>query len=106
MKATQGVKLDTALKDCTKAIELGDSPAAALDSRALVYFKLGRLDDARADLDAALDLHPNLAASLYLRGVVRRRQGAAATGDADLDGARFFAPRIDEDYAGYGVKPS
>ena len=106
IKATQGVKLDTALKDCTKAIELGDSPAAALDSRALVYFKLNRLDDARADLDAALDLRPSLAASLYMRGVVRRRQGAAATGDADLDGARFFAPRIDEDYAGYGVKPS
>jgi len=106
IKATRGVKLDTALKDCTRSIELGESPAGALDSRAMVYFKLGRLDDAVADLDAALDIRPDLAGSLYLRGIIRRRQGKTAAGDTDLDGARFFALRIDEDYAGFGVKPS
>ncbi len=105
IKGTLGVKLDTALKDCTKSIELGDSAAAALDSRAMVYFKLGRLDDALVDLDAVLDLVPELSASLYMRGIVEERQGKAAAAAADLDAARFASPRIDEDYARYGVKP-
>jgi len=42
IKAILSVQLDTALKDCTKAIELGESSVLALDNRSLVYFKLGR----------------------------------------------------------------
>ena len=104
IKGTTGTALDTALKDCTKAIELSDSSAHILDSRGLVYFKLGRLEDALADFEAALDQAPGLPASLYMRGVIRRRMGATG-GDADLAAARMMAPRIDEDYARYGIKP-
>ena len=99
------MQLETALKDCTKSIELGDDSAAPLDSRALVYFKLGRLDDALADLNAALDQRPDQAGSLFLRGVVERKT-ARTQSDDDLRGARIESPRIDEDYARYGVRPT
>jgi tetratricopeptide (TPR) repeat protein len=104
IKATLSVQLDTALKDCTKAIELGESSAAALDSRSMVYFKLGRLDDALIDIDAALDQVPELAASRFMRGVIAIRQGREADAANDLAAARFYEPRIDETYARYGVK--
>ncbi|WP_233503675.1 DUF3857 domain-containing protein [Sphingomonas psychrotolerans] len=104
LKATGNVALDTALKDCSKAIELAESPASILDSRGLVYFRLGRMGDALADFDAALEQVPDMAASLYMRGVIRKRAGTAG-GDADLAAARMIAPRIDEDYARYGIKP-
>ncbi|RDE06938.1 DUF3857 domain-containing protein [Sphingomonas aracearum] len=105
IKGTQNVALDTALKDCTKAIELADNPAAILDSRAMVYFRLGRMDDALADLDAALAAEPTMGASLYLRGVVQRRMGKAAAGDADLLLARAINPLSDERYGKFGIRP-
>jgi tetratricopeptide (TPR) repeat protein len=104
IKGTLNVALDTALKDCTKAIELSDSSAAILDSRGLVYFRLGRMDDALADFDAALDQAPDMAASLFMRGVIKAKAGASGAAD-DLAAARMISPRIDEDYARYGIKP-
>ncbi|MES2057504.1 MAG: DUF3857 domain-containing protein [Pseudomonadota bacterium] len=104
-KGINKIALDTALKDCTRSIELGESPMAAFDSRALVYFQMGRMDDALGDIAAALDISPDLPASLYLRGVIRKRKGQGALGDADLAAARTMSPRIDEDYVRYGVKP-
>ncbi|WP_448663546.1 DUF3857 domain-containing protein [Sphingomonas sp. CJ20] len=104
LKGTLGVQLDTALKDCTRAIEMAEQPASIYDSRALVYYRLGRMEEAVADLDAALLIAPSQTASLYLRGVVGKRTGAK-TADADLAAARLMNPRVDEDYARYGVKP-
>jgi tetratricopeptide (TPR) repeat protein/transglutaminase-like putative cysteine protease len=104
LKGILNVSLDTALRDCTKSIELAESPAAALDSRAFVYFRMGRTEDALADLQAALELAPGMGASLYMRGVIRKRAGDKA-GDADLAAARLMSPRIDLDYARYGIKP-
>lgn len=104
VKGTAGIALDSALKDCTKAIELSEQPAGILDSRGLVYFRMGRMEDALADFDAALEQAPDLAASLFMRGIIRKRTGAAGA-DADLAAARMISPRIDEDYARYGIKP-
>jgi len=104
LKGTMNVMLDTALKDCTRAIEIAEQPAAIYDSRAMVYFRMGRMDDALADLNAALEVSPNQGASLYLRGVIRKHMGDKA-GDTDLAGARMMWPRVDEDYARYGIKP-
>ncbi|KRC81415.1 DUF3857 domain-containing protein [Sphingomonas sp. Root241] len=105
LKGTLNIALDTALKDCTKGIELTENPASIYDSRAMVYFRMGRMEDALADLDAALDLSPGQGASLYLRGVVRKHLGDAKGGADDLDAARMMSARIDEDYARYGIKP-
>lgn len=104
VKGTRGVALDTALRDCTKSIELSENPAAALDSRAMVYFRMDRFDDAIADLDGALAHSPDQAASLFLRGVVRKRMGDKAA-DEDLGAARLLDPQVDRDYAKYGIKP-
>ncbi len=105
LRGTLNVGLDEALKDCTRSIELGESPAGALDSRAMVYFRMQRFDEALADLDAALDIAPDMAASLYLRGIVAKARGDAEAGEADLAAARTMAPRIDEDYRRWGVVP-
>lgn len=103
IKGTLGVELETALKDCTKALELGVDSAMTLDSRGMVYLKLGRLDDALTDLNAALLERPDAAGTLFLRGVIAQRQGTKGAAD-DLTGARTMAPRIDEEYGRYGVK--
>ena len=102
-KGTNGVMLDTGLKDCTKAIELSDFAANSLDSRAMIYFKMGRLDDALADLKAALDLSPLLPSSLFMRGVIRRTNGDAVGSASDLRAARGISPRIDKKFLAYGV---
>lgn len=106
IKGTLNVELESALKDCTRAIELSSSAAAAtLDSRAMVFFRLGRLDEALADLKAALELRPSAAGTLFMRGILRARTGKAKEGAADLADARLLDPRIDKTYARYGIKP-
>jgi tetratricopeptide (TPR) repeat protein len=105
VKGTLNVMLDTALKDCTKAIELSDAPQSVLDSRAMVYFRMNRYEDALADLNAALDLDPGLPASMYMRGVVRKRMGDAKASEGDLAAARMMTPQIDRTYAKYGIVP-
>lgn len=105
LKGTRGVALDTALKDCTKAIELADGTSAALDSRAMVWFRLHRPDDALADLNAALDQDPGQGGSLFMCGVIRRRAGQAKDGDADLALARALSPDIDRTYGRWGIRP-
>lgn len=105
IKGTRSVMLDTALKDCTSAIELGSSTYQALDSRAMVWFRLGRYEEALQDLNAVLDASPDLAESRFMRAVVLSRLNRAAEGTADLAIARSIDPRIDSDYARFGIKP-
>lgn len=102
-RGTMNVALEGALKDCTKAIELGENPAAYLDSRALVFLRMGRLDEALADLDAALETSPDLSSSLFMRGVIRKRRGDAAGSAEDLAAARLIAPRIDKLFGRWGI---
>lgn len=104
VKGTRKVALDTALRDCTRAIELMDSPASALDSRAMVYFRLDRVEEALGDLDAALESEPELTDSLFLRGVIRKAKGHAGA-DADLTAARMMDPQVETRYAKWGIKP-
>ncbi len=104
IKGTLNIALDSALKDCTRSIELSDSTTAALDSRAMVFYRLDRIDDALADLTAALDVAPDQAASLYLRGVILGKQGKPEAKN-DLIAARTISPRIDDDYKRYGIVP-
>ena len=105
IKGTLNVQVDTAVKDCTKAIELSESPVAALDSRAMAYFRLNRREEALADIEAALALAPDLAASLFLRGVMHKQAGEGAAASADLAAATALSPGIARKYAAYGIKP-
>lgn len=103
-KATGNVALESALKDCTKAMELAEGSAAILDSRALVYLRMNRLEEAEADLESALAQSPDQSASLFLRGVVRKRAGKPGAA-GDLETARLMAPTIDREYARWGIVP-
>lgn len=103
LKGTRQVMLDSALKDCTRAIELSESTAGALDSRAMVWYRLGRDDEALADLDAALDAQPGLASSLFMRAVIAARQGRLDAARTDLAAARRLAPAIERQFGDYGI---
>ncbi len=105
VKGTLNAQLDTALQDCTRAIELSSNNVAALDNRALVYYRLKRFPEALADADAALDLVPGLANALFLRAVIERATGDRTHGDIDLADARLIAPRIVEEYARWKIVP-
>ena len=105
MKGTLAVQLDTALQDCTRAIELSSNNVAALDSRSLVYFRLHRLPEALADANAALDLSPSLANALFIRAAIERATGDRVHGDADLANAKLISPRIADDYARWKIVP-
>ncbi|ODP36922.1 DUF3857 domain-containing protein [Sphingomonas turrisvirgatae] len=101
-RGTMNVELEGALKDCTRAIELAENPAAYLDSRAMVYFRMQRMDEALADLDAALETAPELASSLFLRGIIRKRRGDAGAAE-DLAAARLISPQIDKRFGRWGI---
>jgi tetratricopeptide (TPR) repeat protein/transglutaminase-like putative cysteine protease len=103
-KGTRNVMLDTALKDCTKAIELSDDTLQALDSRALVWYRMGRYPEALADLDTVLAADPDMANSLYLRAAVYKATQRDAEAAADLVLARRIDSTVDRQYARYGFK--
>lgn len=105
IKATRNVQVDTALKDCTSAMELSDSTAQILDSRALVWMRLGRDEDALRDLDAALSQVPGMGSSRFLRAIVKKRMGQAEDAAIDLAVARQVSPSTERDYARFGLKP-
>ena len=105
IKATRNVQVDSALKDCTSAMELSDSTAGILDSRALVWMRLGRDEDALRDLDAALLQQPGMGSSRFLRAIVRKRMGQVDDAAADLAVARQLSPSTERDYARFGLKP-
>jgi len=104
IKGTLAVQLDSAIQDCTRAVELTENNTAELDSRAMVYFRLNRLNDALADLNAALDRNPISPGSLYLRAAIERKLGKAHDADEDAGNARKLEPTIDEEYGRWKIK--
>ncbi|WP_373489225.1 DUF3857 domain-containing protein [Blastomonas sp.] len=104
-KATRNVQIETALKDCTSALELSDSTAGILDSRALVWLRLDRAEDALRDLDAALLQAPGMTAGRFLRAIVNKRLGFSDQAAHDLAIARRMTPSLERSYARFGLKP-
>ena len=103
VRALANRDLDHALSDCNEAQRLAPKSAAILDSRAFVYFRLGRFDDAIADDNAALAKAPKLAAAFYVRGLAKHAKGDAAGAAADIATARALRPTIADTYARHGV---
>jgi len=103
IKGTRSVMLDGALKDCTSAIELSGDAYAPLDSRALVWLRMGRYTEALADLDAVLLAAPGQAPSRFLRAIVRAHLGQSGLAAQDLAIARRLDPSVDRTYARYGI---
>jgi tetratricopeptide (TPR) repeat protein len=95
---------EDAVTGCTRAVERAEDPTFALDSRAMVQFRLGKYDEAITDLDTVLSLAPSVAPSRYLRGVVRLKKGDEA-GKADIAAALRMEPQLAEFYGRHGVGP-
>jgi tetratricopeptide (TPR) repeat protein len=104
LRATWGQQLESALSDCNASLSLTSAPGT-LDSRGLVYLRLGRLDDALSDYDAAIKARPKVAGSWFARGLVKLRKGSNEDGQTDLAAARAIDPKVDVEYAGYGLMP-
>ena len=104
-KGTRSVMLDTALKDCTSAIELSTDTGEALDSRAMVWFRMGKYDEAMADLDATLAATPGRAESRFMRSIVLTRLKRTAEASKELAVSRRIDPSVERHYARYGIKP-
>jgi uncharacterized protein YozE (UPF0346 family) len=104
-RAQANKMLDQALADCDKALEHDSKAANYLDSRALVYFRMGRFDDAIRDYDEAIKQSPQLASSLYMRGIAKRRRGKTTEGDADIKAALAISPTVAFRYDRDGIKP-
>ena len=103
-RGTRDVGLDAAgVEVCTAAVEQASWPAGALDSRAMLHYKMGNAEQALADLDAALKLSPDMAAGLYLRGIVRLSQGDTGGRD-DIRAAERLYPSIARTYVPYGIE--
>ncbi|MEO7026968.1 MAG: aspartyl protease family protein [Caulobacteraceae bacterium] len=104
-RALLGEDLAKALADCNAALRSARGRAEVLDSRGLVYLRLGEFQKAITDYDAALALEPKIAWSLYGRGIARLRVGKADEGRADIAAANALSPRLAEQAKGYGVTP-
>ena len=105
VKASRSIQMDTAVKDCTAALELSTSPATILDSRALAWLRMDRIEDALRDLDAALLQSPGLSESRFLRAIVYRQMGREADAKADMAIALRLSPSLARRYARFGLKP-
>lgn len=97
--------LKKALADCEKALSLRPNTASYLDSRALVYFRMGQFDNAVADYDAALERSPELSPSLYMRGVTKHRLGQTDDGDDDIDTALALDAKAADQFSKIGIAP-
>ena len=102
-QAIRNFALETALADCDAALKLAPNQANAVDSRAFVLMRLGRLEEALTTYDAALKLRPRLAESLFGRALTRSRLGQTEQAKADLAAARASDPQVDTTFAGYGL---
>lgn len=105
-RVTANVTLDAALEDCNTALAMSPDHAATLDSRALIYLRLGRLDEAIADYDRALATAPRQASSLYARGIARDLKGEQARADADKGAAIAIDPEIAAKFDRHGLTNS
>ncbi|WP_336977797.1 DUF3857 domain-containing protein [Altererythrobacter fulvus] len=97
------VREDAMLAQCTRAVEGGGWSPPVLDSRAMAYFRLGRMEEALTDLNAALSSEPGLANSLFMRGIVRAKLGDK-DGTKDVDMALRLDPSLKATYARYGIE--
>lgn len=103
LRVTNGRELDEALADCNEALRLEPNNEATLDSRGLVYYKLGNFDASLADYDAALAISADRGHYLFGRGLALQALGRAEEAQAAFEAAERNEPGIGELYRSYGA---
>jgi tetratricopeptide (TPR) repeat protein/predicted aspartyl protease len=102
-KALAGQDLKVALEDCDAVLAVVPRTGGLLNSRGLVWLRLGRFEKAIADYNAALALAPKQAWSLYGRGLAKLKTGRVDAGKADIATALSIRPDLAEDAGHYGL---
>ena len=105
IRAEANVDLQKALKDCNRALDRVPNSAGILDSRGLVYLRLGQLARSIEDYDAALKINSGIATSLYGRGLAELREGKDSLGRADLAAAARLNSGVSKRFARMGLTP-
>lgn len=121
LRATANRDLPEALKDCNRALDLKPIATAntgtlipenlvaenphILDSRGLVFLRLGNLADAVRDYDSALHADPNMSTALYGRGLAELRLGDKTQGQNDLAAAAKIDNEIAQRFTKMGLAP-
>ena len=103
-KGTAGIALESALADCNAALTKEPEVAGFIDSRALVYLRLGRIDEAIADYDRALAKAPTMTSSLFGRALAWARKGDKTRSAADAAAAQRNDAKVIERFKGYGLE--
>ena len=102
-QATWNYRSEDLARVCTEAVEKAVFSPPVLDSRAMGYYRLGRLQDALKDLEAALAINPEQTPTLFMRGIVRRELGDR-DGDKDIREALARQPSLARTYARFGIE--
>jgi tetratricopeptide (TPR) repeat protein len=102
LRATDGKQLDLALKDCDEALHRRVTPAY-LNSRGLVYLRMGQLNKAIADYHHALNLNARDASSLYGLGLAQQKKGLTREAERNLKAAVALRASIAQDYKSMGL---
>jgi tetratricopeptide (TPR) repeat protein len=103
-RATGGVELDRALKDCSDALYYSDGNTEATIMKGMVELKMHRTADALADFEKAVSYEPRNARALYGRALARQRSGDKAGADEDFASARRLGFDVAAEYEEIGLK--
>jgi tetratricopeptide (TPR) repeat protein len=97
-------ELLAALADCNETLRLKPDVTATLDSRGLIYLKMGQWDSAIDDYNSALRVNPRSASSLYGRGLAKLKKEDTSGGNADIAAAKAIEANIVRDFLRYDAQ--
>ena len=104
-RAKWGQQLEQALADCNAALKGRPTFGEALDSRGLVWLRLGRYDNSVSDYKAALRVNPRQAWSLYGLGLAELKKGDSLAGNRSMQEALDVDSKAGERFKAIGLVP-
>lgn len=97
------LRLDQALGDCTRAIQLNPKFARAYVNRGMSLRRLGRFAPAIADYSKAIKIDPELVPAYGNRAYAKYRLAAFESASTDYEKAIELAPQISLLHGGLGI---
>jgi tetratricopeptide (TPR) repeat protein len=104
-RAQLGKELEKALEDCDESLKLKSNIPETLDSRGLVYLRMGNYDKSIADYEAALRQDSKQAASLYGLGLAQLHKGQQEEASKNMRQALAINSETAERFRKFGVSP-
>lgn len=104
-RAGTGKNLSTALADCNQALALAPDAPGILNSRGLVYLRMGQYQTAIEDYSTSLSSKPTQPSARFGRGLAHLYLGQQKAGVDDIAEARRGDADIDDMFVLLGVLP-